>query len=84
MKYATINLEDSSDVLEAIIFNDEFEKYESRLIVGMPLLLTGMVERTDEATKLIINSFNETDAVQIINDLPVPPSGAFVADPVES
>ena len=38
----------------------------------MPLLLTGMVERTDEATKLIINSFNETDAVQIINDLPVP------------
>ena len=71
-KYATINLEDSSDVLEAIIFNDEFEKYESRLIVGMPLLLTGMVKRTDEATKLIINSFNEIDAVQIINDVPVP------------
>ena len=71
-KYAIINLEDSSDVLEAIIFNDEFEKYESRLIVGMPLLLTGMVEKTDENTKLIINSFNETDAVQIINDVPVP------------
>jgi len=71
-KYAVINLEDSTGILEAIIFNDQFEKYESKLTLGVPLLLTGMVEKSEENAKLIISSFNGIDSVQVIDDVPVP------------
>ena len=71
-KYALINLEDSTGVLEAIIFNDELEKYESKLTIGMPLLLTGTIERNEENIKLIINSFNGGDSVQTLDDITVP------------
>ena len=71
-KYALMNLEDSTGVLEAIIFNDELEKYESKLTIGMPLLLTGTIERNEENIKLIINSFNGGDSVQTLDDITVP------------
>ena len=71
-KYAIINLEDTSGLLEAIIFNDEFEKSESILNIGAPLLITGSIEKSDGNTKLIINSFNGEDSVQLIRDMPVP------------
>ena len=71
-KYAMINLEDSTGVLDAIIFNDEFEKYESVLNIGASLLLTGSIERSDDNIKLIINSFNNVESIQLISEIPVP------------
>jgi len=67
-----INLEDSTGVLDAIIFNDEFEKYESVLNIGASLLLTGSIERSDDNIKLIINSFNNVESIQLISEIPVP------------
>ena len=52
--------------------SDELEKYESKLTIGMPLLLTGTIERNEENIKLIINSFNGGDSVQTLDDITVP------------
>ncbi|MDG2005967.1 MAG: DNA polymerase III subunit alpha [Thermodesulfobacteriota bacteirum] len=71
-KYALINLEDSTNIMEAIIFSGELERHESKLQVGAPILITGSVERDDESFKLIINSYNEVDSVRLISDISIP------------
>jgi DNA polymerase-3 subunit alpha len=71
-KYALINLEDSTNIIEAIIFSAEFEKHESILQVGAPILITGSVEREDDNSKLIINSYNEIDSVRLISNISIP------------
>ena len=71
-KYALINLEDSTNIIEAIIFSGELERHESKLQVGAPILITGSVERDDESFKLIINSYNEVDSVRLISDISIP------------
>ena len=71
-KYALINLEDSTNIIEAIIFSGELERHESKLQVGAPILITGSVERDDENFKLIINSYNEVDSVRLISDISIP------------
>ena len=71
-KYALINLEDSTNIIEAIIFSGEFEKHESALQVGAPILITGSVEREEENFKLIINSYNDVDSVRLISNISIP------------
>ena len=71
-KYALINLEDSTNIIEAIIFSGEFEKHESTLQVGAPILITGSVEREEENFKLIINSYNDVDSVRLISNISIP------------
>ena len=71
-KYALINLEDSTNIIEAIIFSGEFEKHESTLQVGAPILITGSIEREEEIFKLIINSYNDVDSVRLISNISIP------------
>lgn len=71
-KYALISLEDSSNILEAIIFNQELEKYEDILQVGSPLLITGSIEKDEENSKLIINSYNDIDSIRLIEKISLP------------
>ena len=71
-KYALINLEDSTNIIEAIIFSGEFEKHESTLQVGAPILITGSIEREEENFKLIINSYNDVDSVRLISNISIP------------
>ena len=71
-KYALINLEDSTNIIEAIIFNQELEKHEDILHVGAPILITGSIEKDDENSKLIINSYNDIDSVRLINNITLP------------
>jgi DNA polymerase-3 subunit alpha len=71
-KYAIINLEDSTNIIEAVIFSGEFEKHESKLQVGAPILITGSVEKDEENFKLIINSYNEVDSIRLISNISLP------------
>ena len=71
-KYGVINLEDSNDIIEALIFNKEYEKHEDKLEVGLPLILTGSIEKDDGPPKLIINSYNEVESIRKVTDLSIP------------
>jgi DNA polymerase III alpha subunit len=65
-------LEDSTNIIEAVIFSGEFEKHESKLQVGAPILITGSVEKDEENFKLIINSYNEVDSIRLISKISLP------------
>ncbi len=71
-KYALINFEDSTGVMEGIIFNDEIVRHEDKLEVGIPLLITGTIDNSDENLKIIVNSFNGNDAIKEIKNISLP------------
>ena len=71
-KYALINFEDSTGVMEGIIFNDEIVRHEDKLEVGIPLLVTGTIDNSDENLKIIVNSFNGNDAIKEIKNISLP------------
>ena len=71
-KYAYVNFEDSSGILEVIVFNDEILKYESKLELGIPLLVSGYIENSDENIKLIVNSVNGNEAIKEIKNINLP------------
>ena len=71
-KYANVSFEDSSGVLEGIIFNDEIIKHESKLELGVPLLISGFVENSDDVIKLIVNGVNGNEAIKEIKNISLP------------
>ncbi len=71
-KYANVSFEDSSGVLEGIIFNDEIIKHESKLELGVPLLISGFVENSDDVIKLIVNGANGNEAIKEIKNISLP------------
>ncbi|MEL0080979.1 MAG: DNA polymerase III subunit alpha [bacterium] len=71
-KYAIVNFEDTSGIIEGLIFNDEIEKHEEKLKLGTPLLVTGTIENNDDSCKLIVNSFNGNDSIREIKTLSLP------------
>ena len=71
-KYAIVNFEDTSGIIEGLIFNDEIEKHEGKLKLGTPLLITGTIENNDDSFKLIVNSFNGNDSIKEIKNLSLP------------
>ena len=71
-KYAYVNFEDSTGILEGIVFNDEIVKHESKLELGIPLLVSGYIENNDENIKLIVNSVNGNEAIKEIKNISLP------------
>ena len=71
-KYAYVNFEDSTGILEGIVFNDEILKYEPQLELGIPLLVSGYIENSDENIKLIVNSVNGNEAIKEIKNINLP------------
>jgi DNA polymerase III alpha subunit len=71
-KYAIVNFEDTSGIIEGLIFNDEIEKHEEKLKLGTPLLITGTIENNDDSFKIIVNSFNGNDSIREIKNLSLP------------
>ena len=67
-KYAYVNFEDSTGIWEGIVFNDEILKYEPQLELGIPLLVSGYIENSDENIKLIVNSVNGNEAIKEIKN----------------
>ena len=58
--------------MEGIVFNDEIVKHESKLELGIPLLVSGYIENSDENIKLIVNSVNGNEAIKEIKNISLP------------
>ena len=54
------------------IVNDEILKYEPQLELGIPLLVSGYIENSDENIKLIVNSVNGNEAIKEIKNINLP------------